>query len=60
LFLNVALHTQRVVTFLSLLRPYEILEVARTGIVAMSRPPVEYEYQEQEAREVDISLLPPS
>eukprot|EP00123_Amoebidium_parasiticum_P014146 comp22357_c1_seq2/m.33297 comp22357_c1_seq2/g.33297 ORF comp22357_c1_seq2/g.33297 comp22357_c1_seq2/m.33297 type:complete len:270 (-) comp22357_c1_seq2:8-817(-) len=49
-----------VVTFLSLLRPYGVLETARTGVVAMARAPVESEHVEEEEREIDLASLPPS
>jgi len=50
----------RIVTFMSLLRPYGIIEAARTGILTMARTPVDSEHKVVVDKEVDLSTLPPS
>ncbi|EIW82597.1 acetolactate synthase [Coniophora puteana RWD-64-598 SS2] len=56
--------TNRVVAFLSLLKPFGILESARTGLMAMPRTPIARSGDEadapiEETGPVDASLLPP-
>jgi acetolactate synthase-1/3 small subunit len=55
--------TTRVEAFLSLLKPFGLLEVARTGVMAMPRTPIAASADEnepvQESVAVDPSLLPP-
>jgi len=55
--------TSRVEAFLSLLKPFGILEAARTGLMAMPRTPIKSEeedlQQEDQSGPVDASLLPP-
>jgi acetolactate synthase-1/3 small subunit len=56
--------TNRVVAFLSLLKPFGILESARTGLMAMPRTPITHSSDDpddgaDEIGVVDASLLPP-
>jgi len=55
--------TSRVEAFLNLLKPFGILEAARTGLMAMPRTPIKSEdkdsQQEDQGGPVDASLLPP-
>ncbi|KAG1745390.1 small subunit of acetolactate synthase-domain-containing protein [Suillus paluster] len=56
--------TNRVVAFLSLLKPFGILESARTGLMAMPRTPITRSSDDSddavdEIGSVDASLLPP-
>ncbi|KAH7909107.1 small subunit of acetolactate synthase-domain-containing protein [Hygrophoropsis aurantiaca] len=56
--------TNRVVAFLSLLKPFGILESARTGLMAMPRTPIARSPEDSEdasddSGPVDASLLPP-
>jgi len=54
--------TSRVEAFLSLLKPFGILEAARTGLMAMPRTPIkseEEDLQQDQGAPVDASLLPP-
>ncbi|KAN0090686.1 Small subunit of acetolactate synthase domain containing protein [Tylopilus felleus] len=56
--------TNRVVAFLSLLKPFGILESARTGLMAMPRTPIARSKDDaddisEEGAAVDASLLPP-
>ncbi|KAH9485274.1 Acetolactate synthase small subunit, mitochondrial [Psilocybe cubensis] len=55
--------TARVEAFLNLLKPFGILEAARTGLMAMPRTPIKTEedelVQEDQGGPVDASLLPP-
>ncbi|KAG2339438.1 acetolactate synthase [Suillus weaverae] len=56
--------TNRVVAFLSLLKPFGILESARTGLMAMPRTPITHSSDDSddaadEIGVVDASLLPP-
>ncbi|KAF4621289.1 hypothetical protein D9613_000569 [Agrocybe pediades] len=56
--------TSRVEAFLSLLKPFGILEAARTGLMAMPRTPIKSEEEDGAGPEdlggsVDASLLPP-
>ncbi|KAH7888304.1 small subunit of acetolactate synthase-domain-containing protein [Phlebopus sp. FC_14] len=56
--------TNRVIAFLSLLRPFGILESARTGLMAMPRTPIARSSDDSddladEGGAVDASLLPP-
>jgi len=55
--------TSRVEAFLSLLKPFGILEAARTGLMAMPRTPIKSEeeepQQDDQGAPVDASLLPP-
>ncbi|KAG2128631.1 small subunit of acetolactate synthase-domain-containing protein [Suillus bovinus] len=56
--------TNRVVAFLSLLKPFGILESARTGLMAMPRTPITHSSDKSddmadEIGVVDASLLPP-
>jgi len=54
--------SHRVEAFLSLLRPFGILESARTGVMVMPRTPISAFDEEEatdEAGPVDASLLPP-
>ncbi|KAH6914163.1 acetolactate synthase [Coprinopsis sp. MPI-PUGE-AT-0042] len=55
--------TSRVEAFLNLLKPFGILEAARTGTMAMPRTPIRSEEEDAAAAElggvVDASLLPP-
>ncbi|KAG6370966.1 small subunit of acetolactate synthase-domain-containing protein [Boletus reticuloceps] len=56
--------TTRVVAFLNLLRPFGILESARTGLMAMPRTPIARSGDDkddisEEGGAVDASLLPP-
>lgn len=63
---EVSAKTSRIDAFLKLIRPYGILEAARTGAMAMSRSPIQSDYRgvsdepaisTQEA--IDAGLLPP-
>ncbi|KAF8837305.1 acetolactate synthase [Paxillus ammoniavirescens] len=56
--------TNRVIAFLSLLKPFGILESARTGLMAMPRTPIARSPEDsddisEEGGAVDASLLPP-
>ncbi|KAF8659227.1 hypothetical protein AX16_001887 [Volvariella volvacea WC 439] len=55
--------TARVEAFLGLLKPFGILEAARTGVMAMPRTPITRTAEEEDATDegsgVDASLLPP-
>ncbi|RXW23332.1 hypothetical protein EST38_g2498 [Candolleomyces aberdarensis] len=54
--------TSRVEAFLNLLKPFGILEAARTGLMAMPRTPIrtdEEEHAEELGASVDASMLPP-
>ncbi|KAG2052497.1 acetolactate synthase [Suillus hirtellus] len=56
--------TNRVIAFLSLLKPFGILESARTGLMAMPRTPITHSSNDSddaadEIGVVDASLLPP-
>lgn len=54
--------TARVEAFLNLLKPFGILEAARTGLMAMPRTPIKVEVDEAAELDeggVDASLLPP-
>ncbi|KIK98558.1 hypothetical protein PAXRUDRAFT_823724 [Paxillus rubicundulus Ve08.2h10] len=56
--------TNRVIAFLSLLKPFGILESARTGLMAMPRTPIARSPEDsddisEEGGTVDASLLPP-
>ncbi|TFK44559.1 small subunit of acetolactate synthase-domain-containing protein [Crucibulum laeve] len=54
--------TPRVEAFLKLVKPFGILEAARTGLMAMPRTPIKGEEDEElieDATVVDASLLPP-
>ncbi|PFH52011.1 hypothetical protein AMATHDRAFT_141016 [Amanita thiersii Skay4041] len=55
--------TSRVEAFLSLVKPFGILEAARTGLMAMPRAPIGRSAEDNEVIEeggvVDASLLPP-
>ncbi|KAG1812589.1 small subunit of acetolactate synthase-domain-containing protein [Suillus subaureus] len=56
--------TNRVVAFLSLLKPFGILESARTGLMAMPRTPITHSSDDSDDAAdiigvVDASLLPP-
>lgn len=55
--------TTRVEAFLSLLKPFGILEAARTGLMAMPRTPIRTDDEEvdssAESGAVDASMLPP-
>ncbi|KAG1864335.1 small subunit of acetolactate synthase-domain-containing protein [Suillus subluteus] len=56
--------TNRVIAFLSLLKPFGILESARTGLMAMPRTPITHSSDDSddgadEIGVVDASLLPP-
>ncbi|KAF9008001.1 small subunit of acetolactate synthase-domain-containing protein [Cyathus striatus] len=55
--------TSRVEAFLKLVKPFGILEAARTGLMAMPRTPIKDEEEEElpteEGAAVDASLLPP-
>lgn len=56
--------TARVEAFLSLLKPFGLLEVARTGVMAMPRTPITASPEDSEiapemAAAIDPSLLPP-
>ncbi|KAF5326126.1 hypothetical protein D9611_000130 [Ephemerocybe angulata] len=54
--------TSRVEAFLNLLKPFGILEAARTGTMAMPRTPIrtdEEDVPEAEGSSMDASLLPP-
>ncbi|KAF9233510.1 small subunit of acetolactate synthase-domain-containing protein [Melanogaster broomeanus] len=56
--------TNRVIAFLSLLKPFGILESARTGLMAMPRTPIARSPEDsdditEEGGPVDASLLPP-
>ncbi|KAI0279370.1 small subunit of acetolactate synthase-domain-containing protein [Russula aff. rugulosa BPL654] len=55
--------TSRVEAFLSLVKPFGIIESARTGLMAMPRTPIAGLLEEEAANEgdvaVDASLLPP-
>jgi len=54
--------TRRVEAFLKLIRPFGILESARTGVMAMPRTPIKSpvdDEDEEEVNVVDASLLPP-
>ncbi|ORY86477.1 acetolactate synthase [Neocallimastix californiae] len=56
--------SERVDSFIKLLRPYGIIEASRSGMMAMPRTPVDGIYEEVEEEEeesaVDLSVLPPS
>ncbi|KIJ67514.1 hypothetical protein HYDPIDRAFT_84941 [Hydnomerulius pinastri MD-312] len=56
--------TNRVIAFLSLLKPFGILESARTGLMAMPRTPLARSSEDvddvsEEGGAIDASLLPP-
>ncbi|KNC85939.1 hypothetical protein SARC_01886 [Sphaeroforma arctica JP610] len=51
---------QRIGTFMSLLKPYGIVEATRSGVLTMARSPVEPDYIQEEEVEVDLASLPPS
>lgn len=55
--------TTRVEAFLNLLRPFGVLEAARTGLMAMPRTPIKTDDEEGPSSEdrgaVDASMLPP-
>ena len=55
--------TARVEAFLNLLKPFGILEAARTGLMAMPRTPIKTDDDEGPSSEdigaVDASMLPP-
>ncbi|KAI0743886.1 acetolactate synthase [Daedaleopsis nitida] len=54
--------TKRVEAFLSLLKPFGVLESARTGLMVMPRTPIKHTEEdgvEEEGGVVDASLLPP-
>jgi acetolactate synthase-1/3 small subunit len=59
--------TNRIDAFLKLVRPYGILEAARTGTMVMPRAPIhspwtgmaDEEPAEEEAAAIDAGLLPP-
>ncbi|ETW80953.1 hypothetical protein HETIRDRAFT_385602 [Heterobasidion irregulare TC 32-1] len=55
--------TSRVEAFLSLVKPFGIIESARTGVMAMPRTPITRSLEDDEATEasgpIDASLLPP-
>ncbi|KAI0329226.1 acetolactate synthase [Cubamyces sp. BRFM 1775] len=54
--------TKRVEAFLALLKPFGVLESARTGLMVMPRTPIKNTEAEEESDEggaVDASLLPP-
>jgi len=54
--------TARVEAFLALVKPYGIIESARTGLMAMPRTPIAGLVEEDAASQgdtVDASLLPP-
>ncbi|KAF8629247.1 hypothetical protein AX17_005826 [Amanita inopinata Kibby_2008] len=51
--------TARVEAFLSLVKPFGILEAARTGITPISRSPEDDEATIEDAGMIDASLLPP-
>ncbi|KAK0225704.1 small subunit of acetolactate synthase-domain-containing protein [Armillaria fumosa] len=55
--------TNRVEAFLKLIKPFGVLEAARTGLMAMPRTPIdnasEDEITESTSHAVDASLLPP-
>lgn len=54
--------TTRVEAFLSLLKPFGILEAARTGLMAMPRTPIKTDDEEVDSSAesgVDASMLPP-
>jgi len=53
--------TARVEAFLSLLKPFGILEAARTGLMAMPRTPIRIDDEEVDSADgnVDASMLPP-
>ncbi|KAF8494665.1 acetolactate synthase [Russula emetica] len=55
--------TSRVEAFLSLVKPFGIIESARTGLMAMPRTPIAGLSEEEDASEgdvaIDASLLPP-
>ncbi|PBK73705.1 acetolactate synthase [Armillaria solidipes] len=55
--------TNRVEAFLKLIKPFGVLEAARTGLMAMPRTPIdnasEDEMAESTSHAVDASLLPP-
>jgi len=56
--------TSRVEAFLSLVKPFGILEAARTGLMAMPRTPISRSPEDDETATgeegtVDASLLPP-
>lgn len=57
--------TNRVIAFLSLLKPFGILESARTGLMAMPRTPITHSSDDSDDAAddigvVDASLLPPA
>jgi len=55
--------TSRVEAFLNLLKPYGLLESARTGLMVMPRTPIRSSDEQKESAEdegeVDMSMLPP-
>ncbi|KAI0356280.1 acetolactate synthase [Trametes cingulata] len=54
--------TKRVEAFLALLKPFGVLESARTGLMVMPRTPIKHTEEADDADEggdVDASLLPP-
>jgi len=63
IILEMCAKTSRVEAFLSLVKPFGIIESARTGLMAMPRTPIAGLSQDDAAEEgsatVDASLLPP-
>ena len=55
----------RIDGFLSLLRPFGIIEATRSGVVAMPRDPIHFSQQEEQRNDgiavgqVDPTMLPP-
>lgn len=55
--------SSRVDSFLSLMRPFGVLEAARSGVMVLPRTPIPRYSEEDELaaekEEIDVSLLPP-
>lgn len=66
LLIQLSAKSERVDSFIKLLRPYGIIEASRSGMMAMPRTPVDGIYEEVDDEDednepaVDVSALPPS
>ncbi|KAG4087687.1 acetolactate synthase small subunit mitochondrial precursor [Neocallimastix lanati (nom. inval.)] len=65
ILIQLSAKSERVDSFIKLLRPYGIIEASRSGMMAMPRTPVDGIYEEiddedEEEPAVDVAALPPS
>ncbi|ORX41850.1 hypothetical protein BCR36DRAFT_587705 [Piromyces finnis] len=66
LLIQLSAKSERIDSFIKLLRPYGIIEASRSGMMAMPRTPVDGIYEEVEEDDeddepaMDVSALPPS